>query len=661
MAESNDGECRCGLQPGAECAQDGWIEIETRPSERLIALSTAGGSGGRCRGTRHAWLGAAWIVGCFLIYSVVSPVGAGFGEIGWAVVGTALLLALVTCIMTQRGLWRTALAGNPLWRCRVGEEGLEIDSGGCLAVWRWDAVVGLERRRDALLVYLADGQVLFFPARCFVSDDIFARWIVCLERLSGHLSQGGLRMPAVPAGNVDWQKVPGDFFQNLLVGLGFLFFRRAAAENLRLNSRHLVYLTLIWLLARLTGDFIYVARLQGVQTALEGSFWVDGLLSALAIVLLVQLVSWCATLGIGVARPLAGFLALALPLWWIALIRDVMGVSLPVAWQPILAWLLWSWGLCAGSMALIRVLELPLRHQVLAVGSVMALFAGVWIMQADNFSLWAGPQDEDEAASYFADAGFVNEAALYAQPRLLESAQAAVQPGRPGVPELYLLAFAGDGGQNVFLHEVESVATLFAERLDAGQHSIILANSAESLDRHPIATTIALRESLREIGKKMNRDEDVLFLFMTSHGAQDHHFSLQLGPYMFDELTPPILRSMLDDAGIRNRVVLVSACYSGGFIPDLADAHSLVMSASRADRSSHGCQQGAEWTFFGRAYFNEALRHTPSFEQAFFEARTIVAAREKQDGVTPSEPQISVGSDIRPVLARLEKALQQQR
>jgi len=151
----------------------------------------------------------------------------------------------------------------------------------------------------------------------------------------------------------------------------------------------------------------------------------------------------------------------------------------------------------------------------------------------------------------------------------------------------------------------------------------------------------------------------VLFLFMTSHGAQDHHFALELGPYVFDELTPQVLRKMLDESGIKNRVILVSACYSGGFIHDLKSRNTLVMTASREDRSSHGCQQGADWTFFGKAYFDEALRHTSSFEKAFGEASVIVANREREEEVTPSEPQMSVGSGIRPVLAALEKALRQ--
>ncbi|TVO67595.1 hypothetical protein FHP89_10135 [Denitromonas ohlonensis] len=33
----------------------------------------------------------------------------------------------------------------------------------------------------------------------------------------------------------------------------------------------------------------------------------------------------------------------------------------------------------------------------------------------------------------------------------------------------------------------------------------------------------------------------------------------------------------------------------------LAEPNTLVVTASRADRNSHGCSHSADWTFFGRA------------------------------------------------------------
>ena len=118
-----------------------------------------------------------------------------------------------------------------------------------------------------------------------------------------------------------------------------------------------------------------------------------------------------------------------------------------------------------------------------------------------------------------------------------------------------------------------------------------------------------------------------------------------------------MLKQALAEAGIRYRVIVVSACYSGGFVPPLADPNTLVMSAARADRNSHGCAHEADWTFFGRAYFDEALKETPSFRKAFDLATVKIAEREKAEDLTPSEPQLAEGKAIGPVLARLEERL----
>ncbi|UVH55808.1 C13 family peptidase [Variovorax paradoxus] len=124
-------------------------------------------------------------------------------------------------------------------------------------------------------------------------------------------------------------------------------------------------------------------------------------------------------------------------------------------------------------------------------------------------------------------------------------------------------------------------------------------------------------------------------------------------------LTPEELRKALDEAGIRHRVVAVSACYSGGWIEPLANENTLVMTAADATHTSYGCGRLSELTFFGRAMFNEELRKTRSFETAFAAAVPLIKQREieagKEDGF--SNPQISVGEKIRPVLDQLAQRL----
>jgi hypothetical protein len=169
----------------------------------------------------------------------------------------------------------------------------------------------------------------------------------------------------------------------------------------------------------------------------------------------------------------------------------------------------------------------------------------------------------------------------------------------------------------------------------------------------PIASGTSLRAALKRMAEVMDRDEDVLVLFLTSHGSDKHQLSLNLWPMSFHELDPPALRAALDETGIRNRVVIVSACYSGGFVRPLEGPGTLVITAAAAGQTSFGCSDEAEWTYFGRAYFDEALRKTYSFAEAFELARPAIAAREKSGKFEPSNPQISIGAAIAPRLELL--------
>jgi hypothetical protein len=204
------------------------------------------------------------------------------------------------------------------------------------------------------------------------------------------------------------------------------------------------------------------------------------------------------------------------------------------------------------------------------------------------------------------------------------------------------------------MREVESVATLFDERFGTRGHSILLINNRQRVFDTPIATTTSLRAAIARVASVMHRDRDVLFLYLTSHGSRDHLFSMSMWPLDLHELDAQTLRKMLDDASVVNRVVVVSACYAGGFVEPLKDDHTLVITAASADRNSFGCSNEADFTYFGKAYFDEALRKTSSFTEAFELAVPEIAARERKEGYDPSDPQMSVGRDIVVVLAPIE-------
>jgi hypothetical protein len=117
-----------------------------------------------------------------------------------------------------------------------------------------------------------------------------------------------------------------------------------------------------------------------------------------------------------------------------------------------------------------------------------------------------------------------------------------------------------------------------------------------------------------------------------------------------ETLKPSTLAEMLERTGVRRKVVVISACYSGVFIPRLANADTLVITAADANHASFGCEDKAKWTYFGDAFFNIALRQTKTLKEAFLLARTLVSKRELRQGFDPSHPQMAGGANVESLL-----------
>jgi hypothetical protein len=107
---------------------------------------------------------------------------------------------------------------------------------------------------------------------------------------------------------------------------------------------------------------------------------------------------------------------------------------------------------------------------------------------------------------------------------------------------------------------------------------------------------------------------------------------------------------MLARTGVRHKVVIISACYSGVFIPLLANPDLLVITAADANHPSFGCEDKAKWTYFGDAFFNIALRQARSLKHAFVVARALVKKRELREHFEPSNPQMAGGANVQPSL-----------
>jgi hypothetical protein len=197
--------------------------------------------------------------------------------------------------------------------------------------------------------------------------------------------------------------------------------------------------------------------------------------------------------------------------------------------------------------------------------------------------------------------------------------------------------------EHVFRSEVSGAQSVVASTFGAAGSTTLANGWGERV------TAGTLTATLRATGARMNRDRDVLFLFLTSHGDRGRGVALRQGS-VYGHLPPGAVRSALSAAGIRNAVVVVSACYSGIYTA-LASPNTLVITAARSDRASFGCRPGNTWTYFGRAFFAESLSRTRSLRRAFASARGIVARQERAERLVPSEPQMAGG---RQVLALLD-------
>ncbi len=255
--------------------------------------------------------------------------------------------------------------------------------------------------------------------------------------------------------------------------------------------------------------------------------------------------------------------------------------------------------------------------------------------------------------------GLADPALRERQRALIESALAALAPQRPGQPDLYVVGVGGDSTEDVFRNEAVYLEALMSKRFGARGRVLTLINHSDSLNGppRPLATLDNLRSALAGVGNTMDREQDVLLLFMTMHGTAEHQLFVQMPPFYFDLIDPRQLRKALDDAGIRNRVLVISACYSGGFVPALKDDNTLVLTAAHKNRTSFGCGADSDITYFGRAWLVDALNQTTDFVAAFETAKALIAEREDAEDFRPSRPQIAIGKAIIPRLEAWQSQL----
>jgi hypothetical protein len=261
-----------------------------------------------------------------------------------------------------------------------------------------------------------------------------------------------------------------------------------------------------------------------------------------------------------------------------------------------------------------------------------------------NYKSQSSADAEREAAEY--RAAEIKAARLEGrQSALLDAAVSAVEPRDPTAANVFTIGVAGYGEQDVFKRETEQSLAILTSRFHLGARVLSLINNEATANEQPMASVQNLGAALRAVGARMDRDKDVLILTMTSHGSPDG-FALQYRNSVYRTLDPQTLKTLLDESGIKNRILIVSSCYSGAFVAPLADEDTVVITAASSTHTSFGCANDRKWTYFGEAFFEKGLSDGATLSDAFVSAKATVAAWEGEKKLVPSEPQIFVGGGI---------------
>ena len=235
---------------------------------------------------------------------------------------------------------------------------------------------------------------------------------------------------------------------------------------------------------------------------------------------------------------------------------------------------------------------------------------------------------------------------FYSQDSLIEEELSKIEQGTQGKKELFYLNVASYASQDVFFNEITNIQNLFREDFAGYARGINLVNAEDTYETTPLAIRRNIRLSLNGLAQKMNQ-EDILFLYLTSHGGKDHKFSISFFPFKLTDLDAEYLKDALDESKIRWKVIVISACYSGGMLDKLKDDDSIIFTAASSTKTSFGCANGREFTYFGEAIFKDNMTASKNIITAFEDAIEIVNKREAQEALESSEPQLWIGENIR--------------
>lgn len=572
----------------------------------------------------------------------------------WLLPVTLFFVALIWLPIWQRSKygqrWLEQYAGNYL--LNLTPAGISYRApDGRISFYAWPEIVGFEAANTELYLYLRRDIAIPIPCPALgdANDvDNFIRKV--RDYWSSHPDNAGKTLPAMaPTPHViQLAALAG----NLLQATRLAFFINYEPRAFRVSLGIFLQLLLLNLLCIGIVDYvdampapefnIYGLNKFGITTLLMlGGVAIIGNLTLQRENMLRLLVIISASQIVIHTIYFSGWLAAER--WWPDLPQVLLGLYV--------AAVVWTLAVVFG---ILRRLYPQPAPSLLFLLSIYAFFTLSLNGLLPSYRLYYPAETEDDSSEYEAANRLDVEDVFYRQTELLNEELAALQDQRQGKTDLYFVGFAGQADERVFFNDVSLARNVLDRRFNTAGRSLVLVNNADTVYNAPLANRHNLEAVLQGIARRMDKEEDVLFLYLSSHGAQDHKLSVSFWPLRLNDLKAEDLKTLLDNAGIRNRVIVVSACYSGGFLDVLKDDNTLILTASSRDHVSYGCGDFTRYTYFGESYFAKALDKDASFISAFEEARRLIEEREQNEALDQSGPQIDVGRNIAGILENLE-------
>ena len=201
---------------------------------------------------------------------------------------------------------------------------------------------------------------------------------------------------------------------------------------------------------------------------------------------------------------------------------------------------------------------------------------------------------------------------------------------------------AGDDQQPVF----DDATLALAKRLrSAGVPAENIHRlSASAAERRRGVEAATAENLLRRIAALPARPADRCFIFLTSHG--EYNAGLWLARSRRALHPEELAQALARGCAAVPTVVVVSSCYSGGFATGaMVKPNRIILTASRRDRPSFGCQVERTYSFFDGCLLR-ALPDAANWQAVFRATSRCVAREETELDERPSHPQAYFGAEV---------------